>query len=204
MKAYHVTDRARALVILAHGFTEANEVHVAGEVYGIRLQMDPAQDFNPSIIGKFRVVSVDGEAVGPDLESCELDDQDEWVQMPTHKIHDPIGDTVIELEFPDGALDEWRYEEGIVLWNRRTKEIRATEQFAWSGEWAPPLALVQGAPFRLLERDLSEEEEAELGHYAAQYRALLEDKGLADEEIDRRLSAYDERNRKWEPEDGRD
>ncbi|MGH7574802.1 MAG: hypothetical protein ACREM1_06710 [Longimicrobiales bacterium] len=204
MKAYHDTTRERAVEILAHGLGEQDVVYVAASMEGVRLLADPRGDFNPTL--RFHVTGlwVDGEDVWlPPPGEPDLDPR-VWERMPTMPIHDPIGDTVLELDLPDGSLDAYRYEEQVTLWNRDTNEIRHTDHFAWGGEWLAPLEVVSNAPIRMLERRLDEEEEDLLDRALAKARTALAARGHSQDQIEALLARHEEAVRKWEPAEGDD
>ena len=88
-----------------------------------------------------------------------------------------MGDIALEIELPaDVNLDDYQYQESVVLWNKRTQETHVTDEFEWTGEYLVPLEVARRAwVTQFLEATLSEEDEAFLAERVAAFfwRAAL-------------------------------
>ena len=177
LTTYHVTTRERALEILAHGFTE-QDVFFLTILSGVRLLSHPSLNNWPSL----RFI-VDGQQLdAPDMGPP-------WEPFLVNRIHDPVGNAVLEVTLPDDIrLDDFRYEEAVTLWNRETQETRETDLFHWTGEWLVPLPLVQRGQLRLLEQELDEENEELLRQTLVKLRAFWTEQEVPPDEIERRLT----------------
>lgn len=194
MKSYHGTTRGRALEILAHGLAERDVVTV-GSCSGVRLLISPMVDTPPL---DYTVNIVDDILFKPVGDWDDWDDGRDWQPMPLGRIHDPIGATILEVTFTEEVqLEDYQYQEEVVLRNRKTNETRSSDHFIWTGEWLVPLEVAQRGDLRLLETRVDEEL---LQRQLARWRAHFTEQGFYGDVIERRLTLIEEQIRAWRPE----
>ena len=169
--AYYRTTPERAAAILARGFSDVDLISLWGAppaipLYADRVGGNPLAPSDPKT-GEHRPIfamQVDDDAP-PTIQSLveEMNrtangpplDPKEWerdLPYTPSALYDNFGEALLELTFPDSVpLEDWRLTLAVTLKNTRSGEVRHTNHYEWTREYAVPLAIAQMARVRLVD-----------------------------------------------------